>query len=58
MRTGERLYKEPRVRMITIHAECSGIGIGSGNTTPEDCESNASVFEEDRTIRPQSVWDS
>ncbi len=44
--------------MITVHAECSGIGIGSGNTTPEDCESNASVFEEDRTIRPQSVWDS
>lgn len=58
MKSRGRLYTKPRVRMVTAYAECSGIGIGSGDTSPEDCETNNSVFEEDEATKPKSVWDS
>lgn len=44
--------------MVTAYAECSGIGIGSGDTSPEDCETNNYVFEEDEATKPKSVWDN
>lgn len=58
MKSNVKIYTKPRVIVITVCAECSDIGIGSGNTTPEDCDTNVSTFEEDDNIRPKSVWDN
>ena len=52
-------YVTPHIRVMNIYAECSGIGIGSGDTSPEECDTNDFLFEEEQspTIRP-SVWDN
>lgn len=52
-------YVKPHIRVVNFWAECSGIGIGSGDTSPEECDSNISNFEEQTSFNTNSnsVWD-
>ena len=53
-----KTYVSPFIKVVKFYAECAGINIGSGNTTPEDCETNENCFEEEQThFRNFSVWD-
>lgn len=57
--TKAQTYVVPVVRIKSVNVECAGIGIGSGNTTPEDCDSNDFSFnEESYPISKTSVWDN
>lgn len=53
-------YVAPSVKVVRVYAECAGINIGSGNTTPEECDANENIFEEEQPSfkKNTSIWDN
>lgn len=60
MKKSKKHYQTPMTEVSELYPEKFMIEIGSGNTSPEESDTNASFFDQDddyAEIRSRSLWD-